>query len=191
MGPTTKESGVRTARVREAARAGIMLRRSMVVAAVAAGGWAVAAAASTPPAAVTVAVAAFDNDDTAGESAERTAAHAARVDGFDELLGAAFGTTGPYRAVRIDCPAGGCSATTARPEALIAAARAAGARILVYGGIHKMSTLVQIGKIQAVDLSADRLLIDRLFTFRGDTDAAFERAADFMARQVDEAFVRP
>ncbi|BBE74685.1 hypothetical protein OHA_1_04319 [Pleomorphomonas sp. SM30] len=191
MGRGSDETGARAGRAAGAARAGFLLRCGIVAAALAAGGWAVAAGASTPPAAVTVAVAAFDNDDTAGESAERTAAHAARVDGFDELLGAAFGSTGPYRTVRIACPAGGCSATTARPEALIAAARAAGARILVYGGIHKMSTLVQIGKIQAVDLSADRLLIDRLFTFRGDTDAAFARAADFMARQVDEAFARP
>jgi len=189
MGRRRDNTRARDAGVVRTERAGILVRCTMAFGLAATIGWGAAAAASTPP--VTVAVADFDNDDTAGESADRTAAHAARVEGFDELLGAAFGAAGPYRAVRIACPPTGCSATTARPEALIAAARAAGARILVYGGIHKMSTLVQVGKIQAVDLTADRLLLDRLFTFRGDTDVAFARAADFMARQVDEAFARP
>ncbi|HNB26145.1 MAG TPA: hypothetical protein PLR41_04245 [Alphaproteobacteria bacterium] len=35
------------------------------------------------------------------------------------------------------------------PAELIAAARNAGAQVLVYGGIHKMSTPIQMGKAQA------------------------------------------
>lgn len=134
-----------------------------------------------------VAVAEFDNLDTAGETAARTAAHAARVAGFDDLVGAAFDRTTGLRTVPMTCPAGACSASATPPAVLIARARAAGARILVYGRIQKMSTLVQIGKVQAVDLASERLLIDRNFTFRGDDDRAFEKAADFMARQIAAA----
>ncbi len=67
-----------------------------------------------------------------------------------------------------------------------AAARATGARLLVCGGVHKMSTLVQWGKLHVVDLAADRLLLDRNFSFRGDSDEAFRRAAEFVARYVKE-----
>ena len=40
------------------------------------------------------------------------------------------------------------------------------------GGIHKMSTLVQWAKAEVIDLRSGQIVLDRLFTFRGDTDQA-------------------
>ena len=68
------------------------------------------------------------------------------------------------------------------PDDLVRAARQSGARLLVYGGIHKESTLVQWGKIEVLDLNKHQLVLNKNFSFRGDTDQAFRRAAAFMAR---------
>ncbi len=72
-----------------------------------------------------------------------------------------------------------------------AAARRAGARLVVYGGIRKMSTLVQWGRIQVLDLDSNQLLLQRVITFRGDTDTAFNRAAAFVGDMVKEALPKP
>lgn len=63
-------------------------------------------------------------------------------------------------------------------------ARRFGARLLLFGGIHKMSTLIQWAKIQAVDLKTEKSVLDRLLTFRGDTDDAWKRAEVFVAGQM-------
>jgi hypothetical protein len=52
--------------------------------------------------------------------------------------------------------------------------RRAGARLLVYGGI---STLVQWGELQVVDLEREQLLLRRSFTFRGMRRFATRRAS--------------
>jgi Protein of unknown function (DUF2380) len=75
-------------------------------------------------------------------------------------------------------------------DALIATARRAGARLLVYGGIHKMSTLVQWGELQVVDLEREQLLLRRSFTFRGDSDEAFRRAAGFILENLKDITLR-
>lgn len=142
-------------------------------------------------AAVPAVIVEFDNLDSAGEAPEPTAAHAARVAGFAGLLRNSLATEGKYEVLALDCPEAACSAGSMAPDALVEAARAAGARVLVYGGIHKMSTLVQWGKIQAVDLESEKLLLDRAFTFRGDTDEAFQRAAEFIAPYLEEAAPAP
>ena len=64
---------------------------------------------------------------------------------------------------------------------LVAAAQNADAQLLVYGGIHKMSTLITWGSVQVVDVRQKQLLLNRLFSFRGDTDEAFRRAAKFIS----------
>jgi len=50
-----------------------------------------------------------------------------------------------------------------------------------------MSTLIQMGKVQAVDLTSDQLMLDQAFSFRGDTDEAFRRAAQFVVRYLEDA----
>jgi len=143
------------------------------------------AAAQAEP--IPVAVAAFDNYDTAGETPESTAAHAARVESFAGLLEDQLAGAEGYRVVPLACAAPPCSAGSMAASELIAAARAVGARVLVYGGIHKMSTLIQMGKVQAVDLTSDQLVLDQAFSFRGDTDEAFRRAAQFVVRYLEDA----
>ena len=70
------------------------------------------------------------------------------------------------------------------PEALIAAARDAGAQLLLFGGIHKMSSLIQQGKAQVVDLDQDKVVFDRMLSFRGDTDQAWQQASHFLLEQL-------
>lgn len=143
------------------------------------------------PLALPVAIADFDNFDTSGEAAESSAAHAARVAAFDTLLGDSLVRQGGYDLRPLPCPARPCTAGGMDAEELLRAARGTGARLLLYGGIHKMSTLVQWGKVQVVDLEADALLLDRSFSFRGDNDEAFARAAAFLTRDVDAIAPKP
>jgi hypothetical protein len=71
------------------------------------------------------------------------------------------------------------------------AARRSGARFVVYGGIRKMSTLVQWGDVELVDLEADKLLLKRTVSFRGDNDEAYRRAASFVGDTVRDAMPKP
>ncbi len=135
---------------------------------------------------VPVAVANFDYRDTSGEVKNQTAQHAKRMRLFDKLLRERLAADHHYDLRRIDCKRQPCSAGSMKPGALIEAARHAGARLLIYGGIHKMSTLIQWGNVQVLDLRSKKLLLDRTFTFRGDTDKAFRRAADFIAQTLQD-----
>jgi hypothetical protein len=132
--------------------------------------------------AVAAAVADFDNFDTSREDADRTAKHAARVQVFAALLRNELAAANKFKVVQLTCPNPPCSAGRMRPNDLVKAARQAGARLLVYGGLHKESTLVQWGRIEAVDLKKNKLVLNQTFSFRGDTDQAFRRAAIFVAR---------
>jgi hypothetical protein len=49
-----------------------------------------------------------------------------------------------------------------------------------------MSTLVQFAKVQVLDLKLDRLIFERLLTFRGDNDAAWDHAQRFVVRDIVE-----
>ena len=49
------------------------------------------------------------------------------------------------------------------PAKFVQAARESGARLLVYGGIHKMSTLVQNGQVQAIDLKTNELVLNQIY----------------------------
>jgi len=84
----------------------------------------------------------------------------------------------------LDCAKATCSADSLGAEDLVAAALKADARLLIYGRIHKMSTLIQWGSIQVVDVGQKQLLLNRLFSFRGDTDEAFRRAAEFVGEML-------
>jgi hypothetical protein len=77
------------------------------------------------------------------------------------------------------------------PDDFTAEARRAGARLVVYGGIRKMSTLVQWGEVQLVDLDRNELLLRRTVTFRGDTDEAFRRAAVFVGETLRDVMPKP
>jgi hypothetical protein len=138
-----------------------------------------------------VAVADFDYVDTSGEAVDQSAEHRARVASFAALLRDNIAAQGDYRVMPIDCPEHPCTATSMTPDAFVAAARRAGARLVVYGGIRKMSTLVQWGEVQLLDLENEKLLLRRTVTFRGDNDMAYRRAADFVGDTLKDAMPKP
>lgn len=140
---------------------------------------------------IAVAVADFDYFDTSGEVVDQSAEHRARVASFANLLRENLAAPGDYRVVPIECPDRPCTATSLSQEVFIAAARKAGARLVVYGGIRKMSTLVQWGEIQLLDLEAEKLLMRRTVTFRGDNDAAYRHAVNFVGEQLKETMPKP
>jgi hypothetical protein len=102
--------------------------------------------------AVPVVVADFDYDDTSGEVENKRAEHTARVKTFPSLLRERLARGDKYKVLRLDCAKATCSADSIGAEDLVAAALKADARLLVYGRIHKMSTLIQWGSIQVVDV---------------------------------------
>jgi hypothetical protein len=65
--------------------------------------------------ATAVAVADFDNLDTSGEAADRTAQHAIRVQDFAGLLRDDLVGVGNYQVVRLQCGQPTCSAATLAP----------------------------------------------------------------------------
>lgn len=126
----------------------------------------------------------FDYYDTSGEARDQTVEHAQRMNAFVAILRNRLSQTSEYQVLGWRCPEVSCTAGTLAAEDLAEAARSAGASRLIFGGIHKMSTLVQLGKVYVIDLDSDRVLLDRSFTFRGDTDQAFNKAAEFVVRQL-------
>lgn len=134
--------------------------------------------ADTPRIAV---IADFDYDDTSGEVQDQSAAHAEMMHRFVDTLGQRFADQTGYVAKPLPCDRDRCTAGDMNQDILIARARQAGARLLVFGGIHKMSTLVQWGHVYMLDLVDEKLLIERSFTFRGDNDKAFQMAGEFVA----------
>jgi Protein of unknown function (DUF2380) len=140
---------------------------------------------------ITIAVADFDYTDTSGEVNDQSAAHSARVAQFVELVRENLTAQGDYRVLPFDCPAHPCTPISMRPDDFIAAARRSGARFVVYGGIRKMSTLVQWGDVELLDLETEKLLLQRTVSFRGDNDDAFRRAAAFVGDTLRAAMPKP
>jgi hypothetical protein len=130
--------------------------------------------------AIPVAVADFDYNDTSGEVADQRTEHAKRVKAFADLLRERLAEEGKYKVLRLDCAAAICSGDSIGADDLVAAALKADARLLIYGSIHKMSTLIQWGTVRVVDVREKQLLLNRLFSFRGDNDEAYRKAAKFI-----------
>lgn len=134
--------------------------------------------------AIPVVVADFDYEDTSGELEDRRAAHMARVKTFPGLLRERLAREDKYKILPLDCAKATCSADSIGADDLVTAALKADARLLVYGRIHKMSTLIQWGNIQVIDVQQKQLVLNRLFSLRGDTDEAFRRAAEFVGEML-------
>lgn len=150
---------------------------------------ALAGVASFAPASVAgdgpaLAIVRFDFRDTSGEVRDQTAEHAARLNIFDATLQADLSNGQKVHPVAMACEPGPCSLKKAGIEALSAKAKADGARYLLVGEVQKMSTLVGWVKFAVLDLSTNKGICDRYLTYRGDTDEAWRRAAQFTARGV-------
>src|SRR5262249_43823772 len=74
-------------------------------------------------------------------------------------------------------------AAGAPPPATDEAARG-GRRIVITGVIQKMSTLVQWASVRATDIDANRVVLDKRYTFRGDNDEAWRRAEAFVSEDI-------
>ena len=91
--------------------------------------------------------------------------------------------SGKYRIVYPACDSASCTAAGSDASVLVDSARQAGAKLVIFGGVHKMSTLVQWAKLQALDLQSDKIVFDKLITFRGDNDKSWRQAESFVARE--------
>ena len=138
--------------------------------------------AKAPP--IPIAVADFDYFDTSGEPTNQQAEHQVRLQAFVSAIRSDLERDGRYRVVTLSCPQTRCAAAELAPAELLERARAAGANRLLYGGIQKMSTLIQNAKVQVVDIEENKLRFDRLITFRGDTDESWQRAERFIVRDL-------
>ena len=112
----------------------------------------------------------FSYTDTSAEPTNQTAAHERRLSAF-------------MAALRHDIEEGG-------RYHLVPSARD-GAAFKVIGGIQKTSTLVQWAKVAVIDVGAKKLVMDKLYTFRGDNDESWERAEMFVSREVMAALATP
>ncbi|OKO67329.1 DUF3280 domain-containing protein [Bradyrhizobium sp. NAS96.2] len=110
----------------------------------------------------------FSYVDTSGEVVDQTAAHQKRLDAFMAALRADVAAEPRYRLVPSAAPAGE-------------------AQIKVVGGVQKMSTLIQWAKVAVIDVGASRVLYEKLYTFRGDNDEAWDHARMFVSREVRAA----
>jgi Protein of unknown function (DUF2380) len=138
-------------------------------------------AEATAPA---LAIVALDYIDTSGEVRDQEADHARRLKFFMEQLRGDLAASGKFRIVTLDCPTAGCPTSSTPSDELVAAAGKAGAAYVLVGGIHKMSTLVQWARVQIHDASLQKVVFDRLLTFRGDDDASWRHAEEFLVRDI-------
>jgi Protein of unknown function (DUF2380) len=132
-----------------------------------------------------IAIAKFDYNDTSGEVQDQTDKHAALE--FLQALSADMGRGTKFRVVSLLCDGQPCAVGGSNRSVLISRARDAGAKFLLFGGIHKQSTLIQWAKIEVIDLDRDKLVYDRLLTFRGDDANAWHRAEEFLAKDLQSA----
>ena len=132
---------------------------------------------------VKVAIPDFAYTDTSGEPSDQAAAHRKRLQAFMGALRADFESDHAFRLLPSSCPPL-CADDVQRPAALLQAAAKNDAKVVVAGGIQKLSTLIQWAKVTAFDVETNRVVFDRLFTFRGDNDEAWRRAESFISAQL-------
>jgi hypothetical protein len=133
---------------------------------------------------VAVAVADFDYIDPTGGVMEQERVAAERLRTLAQQVREGLDQSDRYRVVLLECAPGPCSAGRTDPAELLAKAKAVGARLLVFGGIQKMNTVIQYGNAEVVDLEADLLVFDRNIAFRNDSDEAWHHAAKFLVAEL-------
>jgi hypothetical protein len=133
-----------------------------------------------------IAVADLDYSDSSGEVEDQSTKHGVLLQAFVESLRRDLASTKKFRVVTLACSPEPCSIGRSDSGKLLGKARDAGALVLLYGRIHKMSTLVQWAKIQIVDVRTDTLVLDRFLTFRGDDERAWQRAEAFLAADLEQ-----
>jgi hypothetical protein len=146
--------------------------------------WANSSAVTAPS--VRLAIVDFVYLDTSGELSDQAAPHRRRLQAFMAALRQDFTADERFHLVTLSCGPAPCNNDTPVAD-LHRAVSDAGANILVTGGIHKQSTLVQWAKVTAIAIDANRVVLEKLFTFRGDSDEAWGRAESFISQDIRNA----
>lgn len=143
------------------------------------------ASAATAGHALAVSVDDFIYIDTSNEPTDQTALHETRVRAFMTALRDDVTADARFELVPSSC-APNCPTDGPALRDRLRAASQAGAQILIIGGLHKMSTLVQLAQTAAIDTASQRVVFRRFFTFRGDNDEAWQRAERFVSEELRE-----
>jgi hypothetical protein len=122
--------------------------------------------------------------DSSGEQRDQTAEHNARLARFDDIMHDELSKSGRFALVEMKCPQSRCTAQNMTLDQLLQSAKDAGARFLVIGAVEKMSTLVLWARLEVYDVGSRQMVFNRLFTFRGDNDEAWQHAAHYVAKEV-------
>ncbi len=133
----------------------------------------------------TLAVASFDFHDTSGEVEDQIAEHETRLTVFVSTVREKLAEHRNITLTSIACEQEQCTARELGIAELSEQAKSAGASYLLIGEVHKMSTLVGWVKYALLDLNSNKPTCDRFLSYRGDTDEAWQRAARFVARDVE------
>jgi Protein of unknown function (DUF2380) len=127
--------------------------------------WLLAAAHSGDAAqVVSLTIEDFSYLDTSGEPIDQKAIHQASLQAFMAALRHDIETDNRYRLQ-------------------------GGANIQIIGAIQKKSTLVQWARVRAIDVAANRIVLEKVYTFRGDSDQAWQRAEAFVSEDIRGALV--
>ena len=140
---------------------------------------------------VRVAVADFDYTDSSGEITDQRAAHAERLRAFKAAILDDLRRDPRFVPAPLACKAAPCSAGELDQTGIVAAARNQDARFVIFGGVRKMSTLIQWGEIGVMDTATGKAVLSRTVTFRGDSDDAWQHAADYVGEMMASSIAAP
>jgi len=141
------------------------------------------ASAETAGHALAVSVDDFKYRDTSNEPTDQTAVHEKRLRAFMTALRDDLTADHRFELVPSSC-ASNCPTDGPALRDRLRAASQAGAQILIIGGFHKMSTLVQLAQTVAIDTTSQSIVFRKYFQFRGDNDEAWQRAERFVSEEV-------
>lgn len=141
------------------------------------------ASAATAGRALAVSVDDFKYRDTSNEPTDQTAVHEERLRAFMSALRNDVTADRRFELVPSSC-ASNCPTDGPALRDRLRAASQAGAQILIIGGLHKMSTLVQLAQTAAIDTTSQRVVFRKFFQFRGDNDTAWQRAERFVSEEL-------
>jgi hypothetical protein len=149
-------------------------------------GGARAASREASAAATTMVIVDFDYVDTSGEERDQRQEHEAWLRTFMAGLRNDLAAADAHLVVLPLCGQTPCTSdsTDFSREELRTAARGVGARWLLVGGFHKMSTLVQWARVEVIDVTTGQAVFSRVFSFRGDSDVSWRQAEPFVVRQI-------
>jgi hypothetical protein len=131
-----------------------------------------------------LAVAEIQYIDTSGEVVDQSADHFRRLREFEAAMRTNLAASGKVKTAALDCPPSACSIGDIEADQLLGKAEAAGAGYLLISSFHKLSTLVQWAKFDLIDVKTHNVVFNRLVTFRGDNDKAWQHAASFIVREI-------